>query len=377
MAGIYIHIPFCKQACYYCDFHFSTNQLSREKTIQAIGLELLLQKDYLGGEEIQTIYFGGGTPSILSGKELDHLLEVIYSNFPINPNPEVTLEANPDDLTTEKLRALRRAGINRLSIGIQSFDDEVLKYLNRAHDSVMASRCFHRAQEAGFDNMSIDLIYAIPALDNVRWKEAIDEALRLNPQHISSYALTIEEKTVYGKWAARGKIKAVDDDAAAHQLQILVDVLETHGYEQYEVSNFSKAGFQSQHNSNYWKNKNYLGVGPSAHSYNGSSRQYNISNNHLYVDSIRSMKIPSSVEVLSREDRINEYLLTSLRTAWGVNLTVLRQDFGYDLLNTQEQYFQTLVDSKLAFVKNDTLILSKSGLLLADKIASDLFVIAP
>lgn len=376
MAGIYIHIPFCKQACYYCDFHFSTNQLSREKTIQAIGRELLLQKDYLGGEKIQTIYFGGGTPSILSEKELDSLLEVIHSNFPISPDSEFTLEANPDDLTVEKLRQLRRAGINRLSIGIQSFDDEVLRYLNRAHDSVMASRCVHSAHEAGFDNISVDLIYAIPKLDNARWKEAIDEALQLDPQHISSYALTIEEKTVYGKWAARGKIKAVDDDAAAYQLQILVDILETHAYEQYEVSNFSKPGFQSQHNSNYWKNKNYLGVGPSAHSYNGLSRQYNISNNHLYMDSIQSMKIPSSVEILTREDKINEYLLTSLRTAWGVNLAVLRQDYGFDPLNTHQQYVRILVDRQLATIKNDTLILSKSGLLLADKIASDLFVIA-
>ena len=377
MAGIYIHIPFCKQACYYCDFYFSTNQQNREKTIQAIGRELLLQRDYLDGEEIQTIYFGGGTPSLLSERELDHLMQVMYSNFLICTNQEVTLEANPDDLTAEKLRELKRAGINRLSIGIQSFDDKVLKELNRAHDSIMARQCLQGAQEIGFDNISIDLIYAIPKFGNEAWRETIGEALQLNPQHISSYALTIEEKTVFGNWAARGKIKAVDEDAAALQLQILVDTLENHGYDQYEVSNFSKAGFQSKHNSNYWKNKKYLGVGPSAHSYNGSSRQYNISNNHQYVHSIQSMKIPASTEILTREDKINEYLLTSLRTAWGVNLTKLKQDFELDLEMTHEQYLRIVVNNKLATIKDDTLILTKSGLLLADKIASDLFVIAP
>lgn len=377
MAGIYVHIPFCKQACYYCDFHFSTNQLNREKTIQAIGRELLLQREYLAGEEIQTIYFGGGTPSLLSEKELSQLMDVIHSNFQNSLNQEITLEANPDDLTKEKLGELKRAGINRLSIGIQSFDEEVLKALNRAHNSIMARQCVHSAHEVGFDNISIDLIYAIPKLENAQWKETIEEAIRLHPQHISSYALTVEEKTVFGRWATQGKFKVVDEDAAAQQLQILVDNLEVYGYEQYEVSNFSKAGFQSKHNSNYWKNKNYLGVGPSAHSYNGSSRQNNISNNHIYVNSIQSLKIPASLEILTREDKINEYLLTSLRTAWGVSLTRLVQDFAIDLKNTHQQYIRILLDSKLATIDNDTLRLTKSGLLLADKIASDLFVIAP
>jgi oxygen-independent coproporphyrinogen-3 oxidase len=372
MAGIYLHIPFCRQACYYCDFHFSTNQASREKIIDALGHELVLQKDYLEGEEIETIYFGGGTPSILTESELQYIMRAIGSNFNICANPEVTLEANPDDLTKDKLKELKNAGVNRLSIGVQSFDDKILKSLNRVHDSKMAVRCVHHANDLGFGN-----IYAIPGLENTQWKEAIDEALLLGPQHISSYSLTVEEKTVFGRLAARGKFKTVDEDIAAQQLQILVETLEMQDYEQYEVSNFSKAGYHSKHNSNYWKNKNYLGVGPSAHSYNGTSRQYNISNNHLYAESLRNDQIPATLEILTREDKVNEYLLTSLRTAWGANLTLLRQEFGFDLVNIHQQYVQILKEKRLATITNDTLHLTKQGFLLADKIASDLFIIAP
>jgi oxygen-independent coproporphyrinogen-3 oxidase len=376
MAGIYLHIPFCRQACYYCDFHFSTNLARRERIVHTICQELGLQKDYLNGEEIETIYFGGGTPSILSEGELNYILEAIRTNFAICSNPEVTLEANPDDLTQDKLKQLRNAGVNRLSIGIQSFSDEILKALNRVHDSQMAVQCVHDAFNSGFDNISIDLIYAIPGLENTKWKDAIDEALMLKPQHISSYSLTVEEKTVFGRWAARGKFKAVEEDIAALQLQILVETLEMQGYEQYEVSNFSKTGYQSKHNSNYWKNKIYLGVGPSAHSYNGKSRQYNISNNSLYTESIQNEQIPATLEILTREDKANEYLLTSLRTAWGINLSLLRKDFGLDLQDTHEQYLRILKEQKLAIIVNDTLVLTKKGFLVADKIASDFFVVS-
>jgi len=377
MAGIYLHIPFCRQACYYCDFHFSTSQDSRERVIHALVHELVLQKDYLDKEEIETIYFGGGTPSILTEIEVAYILKAIRSNFTICANPEVTLEANPDDLTKDKLKELKNAGVNRLSIGIQSFDDKILKSLNRVHDSKMAVECLHHANELGFGNISIDLIYAIPGLENTKWKEAIDEAILFNPQHISSYSLTVEEKTVFGRLAARGTFKAVDDDIAAQQLHILAGALELQGYEQYEVSNFSKAGYRSKHNSNYWKNKKYLGVGPSAHSYNGTSRQYNISNNHLYTESLRNNKIPATLEILTREDKINEYLLTSLRTVWGANLTLLQQEYDFDLVNIYKQYVQILKEKGLATVTNDTLHLTKQGLLLADKVASDLFIVAP
>ena len=377
MAGLYIHIPFCKQACHYCDFYFSTSQGNREKVIQAIGTEIGLQKDYLSGEEIQTIYLGGGTPSILSNGELYSILDAIHKSFSVSATVEVTLEANPDDLTPPKLGDFRSAGVNRLSIGIQSFDDVILKSLNRAHDAQMAKSCVQLAREAGFDNISVDLIYAIPEQTDKDWKRNIEQVLQLQPEHISSYSLTIEEKTVFGKWAKQGKMKAVDDDVAAAQLSTLVDILEKKQYEQYEVSNFSKPGFQSAHNSNYWKNKKYLGIGPSAHSYNGVSRQSNIGNNHLYLQSILQNKIPFTIEVLRREDKINEYLLTTLRTSWGTDLNVLRQQFSYDLLIEHKDYIQSLLVRKFATLENDVLRLTKAGRLLADKIASDLFVISP
>lgn len=378
MAGIYVHIPFCKQACYYCDFHFSTSLALREKIVLAIGTEIRLQREYLKEEdEIQTIYFGGGTPSLLSGKEIRFMLDTIHETFSVSPDAEVTLEANPDDLSTEKLRELKDTGINRLSIGIQSFDDAILKSLNRAHDSQMAKSCVNNAYDLGFQNISIDLIYAIPQQDHALWNKNIEIALALRPQHISSYSLTIEEKTVFGRWAAKGKIKPADDDFAATQLQILVDRLEMESYEQYEISNFSKPGFQSRHNSNYWKDKAYLGVGPSAHSYNRVSRQYNVLNNYSYVRSVTALKIPATHEILTREDKINEYLLTTLRTSWGSNLVKLRAEFGFDLEAAHGPYIRSLFERKFAFIENETLLLTKTGRLLADKIASDLFVIPP
>jgi oxygen-independent coproporphyrinogen III oxidase len=376
MPGLYIHIPFCKQACYYCDFHFTTKQDNRKEIIEAIGKEIALQKEYLAGDSIRTIYFGGGTPSLLSEHELNFILQSVYNSFSVADSPEITLEANPDDLTKTKLKQLRHSGINRLSIGVQSFDDSILRSLNRAHDSAMAKSAVHDAYEAGFTNISLDLIYAIPGLDNDLWEKNIYEMLMHTPQHISSYSLTIEEKTVFGRWAARGKIKSVEDDEAGAQLLILADILEKENYEQYEVSNFSLPGFHSRHNSSYWKDNGYLGVGPSAHSYNGVSRQYNVSNNYHYLRSLSENKIPATLEILTVEDRINEYLLTTLRTSWGVDLGKLRCEFGFDLIEKYGPYVQSLQENKLATISNDTLLLTKQGKLLADKIASDLFVIA-
>lgn len=280
MAGIYIHIPFCKQACHYCDFHFSTSQQTRVDLIRSITKEIELQKDYLEGEIVQTIYVGGGTPSLLEAHELLSILDTIRSFFPIIPNPEITLEANPDDLTISKLKDLSRLGINRLSIGIQSFHAEFLTFLNRSHDSVTAIECVWHAREIGFKNISIDLIYAIPSESDFQWSEDIRQAIALQPDHISCYALTIEEKTVFGRWAATGKFKATDDDTAARHLEILMTELELAGFDHYEISNFARQGFHAKHNSNYWRQEKYLGVGPSAHSYNGNSRQFNISNNN-------------------------------------------------------------------------------------------------
>jgi oxygen-independent coproporphyrinogen-3 oxidase len=343
--------------------------------VLALAQELMLQKEYLGNDVINTIYFGGGTPSLLSEDELHLIMETIHKNFRVNPQAEVTLEANPDDLSFAHLSKLRAAGINRLSIGIQSFDDQVLKFLNRAHDSRAATACVKEARQAGFNNISIDLIYAIPDQDNALWKQNIQRALHLHPEHISSYSLTIEDKTVFGRWAAAGKLKITEDETTATQLEILVAELEDAGFAQYEVSNFSKPGFESKHNSSYWKQEQYLGIGPSAHSYNGHSRQYNINNNHQYIESIRRNIIPFTLEELTFEDKINDFLLTTLRTQWGADLKKLKTLYGYDLIFDHQAYIDSLLERKFATLENNVLVLTKAGRLLADKIASDLFLI--
>ncbi len=343
--------------------------------VNALASEIELQKGYLEGGAIETIYFGGGTPSLLLPSELELLFKTIRKNFTIQSNAEITLEANPDDLSPGKLEDLKSIGVNRLSIGIQSFDDEILRSLNRVHDSSMARRSIESAYAVGFNNISIDLIYSIPSQEDDLWRKNILEALRFQPTHISAYSLTIEEKTVFGTWAARGKFKAVDDDHSALQLQLLVEMLTADGLEQYEVSNFCRPGYMSRHNSNYWRGNSYLGIGPSAHSYNGVSRQHNVSNNFHYVENIQKKKVPSSLEILTREDKINEYLLTRLRTSWGADLEQLRLDFGIDIVADNATYLDQLQQNALAVLQSDTLVLTGKGKLLADKIASDLFVL--
>ena len=373
MAGLYLHIPFCKQACHYCDFHFSTDDHHILELCNALTVELAFQKNYLT-EHVQTLYFGGGTPSLLSRAELDALSEAIHLNFSVTTDAEITLEANPDDLTKEKLRMLQEAGINRLSIGIQSFDEGILKLLNRAHDANTALRCLGDVREAGFHNVSIDLIYAIPGLSNKAWEEAIKHALRFSPEHISSYALTIENKTVFGNWSKHGKLQPIDEDIAAEQFEILMDLLEAEGYEHYEISNFCKPGYHSKHNSSYWKQLPYLGIGPSAHSYNGLSRQSNIRNNALYARSIKKGIIPFECEVLTPENKINEYILTTLRTMWGCDLNFLKQNLGDDLLRRQKAYVSGLQTQGFVTLELNMLRLTRKGKLLADKIVEDLIV---
>lgn len=375
MAGIYLHIPFCKQACHYCDFHFSTNIEMRTDLIRAMGEEILLQRNYLGGEEVQTIYFGGGTPSLLPLSEAEYLLGIVRQTHAVSPNAETTLEANPDDLTTSKLQDLRSMGINRLSIGIQSFDNSILRYLNRAHVAEAAIRSVEDAQSAGFENISIDLIYAIPGMSSESWKKNIAQAIALQPQHISAYTLTIEEKTAFGRWLAKGKLQPVDEPLAAEQQEILADMLASAGYRQYEISNFARPAFESQHNSSYWKGDKYLGIGPSAHSFDQVSRQHNIGNNHLYVRAIREQKIPSVIEALTHSDRINEYILTSLRTSEGCNLQTLKQNFDYDLIGVHGTYLAELRNRNLVILQPPRLLLTEAGKLLADRISSDLFLV--
>lgn len=374
MAGIYIHIPFCRQGCYYCDFHFSVNQDVKAEMVNAIVRELVLQKDYLTGERIDTIYLGGGTPSLLTLDELQTLLNVIRANHNMLSGAEITLEANPDDLTPEKLVHLKASGVNRLSIGIQTFNTARLKALNRVHDEALAVKSFNDARSAGFDNISIDLMYALPEETLDDWKHDIERAIELAPEHISSYSLTIEPKTAFGKWAASGKLKPEGDDVAAKHLETLMEVLPAAGYDHYEISNFAKPGFHSKHNSSYWKGQKYLGVGPSAHSFDGLTRQYNIANNHLYIKSLNTNIIPFEKEVLTRENRINEYILTSLRTSWGTDCGLLKSTYGYDLPAENKKYLSELLDKKLITLEQDVLKLTPAGKLFADKISSDLFV---
>lgn len=373
MAGLYIHIPFCKQACHYCDFHFSTNRQLTLQLCNALAVELSLQKNYLEGEKLKTIYLGGGTPSLLSGEELEIIFTAIYAHYKVDSQPEITLEANPDDLTIEKLAELKRVGINRLSIGIQSFDADVLKFLNRAHDVTAALNCVMLAREAGFDNLSIDLIYAIPGQDNSAWGKNLSQAISLSPEHISSYSLSIEKKTAFGQWLRSGKLKATDEEIAAQQFEILMEELENAGYEHYEISNFSKPQFRSRHNSSYWEQQHYLGIGPSAHSFNGHTRQFNILNNHQYIKSISDNKIPFELEILTPANKINEYIFTTLRTNRGCDLQRLKLEHGYDIRTINPDYLDNIMGAKLAILDNHTLKLTRSGKLLADKIASDLF----
>jgi len=374
MAGLYIHIPFCKQACYYCDFHFSTNQSLKSELINHIAQELAIQKEYLQGEPLETIYLGGGTPSLLSAIDLEILFNAIHKHYQVKDNPETTLEANPDDLTPEKLQELAAMGVNRLSIGIQSFDEQILRFLNRAHTAQDALQCVANARTAGISNISIDLIYSIPGQGDELLKKNLAEAMALKPEHISAYSLTVEEKTVFGRWASHGKLKAMEEGLSALQFELVMNTLQECGYQHYEISNYCLPGFESKHNTSYWQQRKYLGVGPSAHSFDGESRQFNVSNNHAYIKALREGKIPFEREVLTVENKINEYIFTSLRTDWGCNLTYLVTQYDYDLIKMNESYLNQLKEANLIQLIENNIMLTTAGKLLADKISSDLFV---
>ncbi|MBS1545703.1 MAG: radical SAM family heme chaperone HemW [Bacteroidetes bacterium] len=376
MAGLYLHIPFCKQACYYCDFHFSTDSKYRIDLLKAMEKELSLQKDYLRGQVMGTVYLGGGTPSLLTFQELKHLLASIHENFTITAGAEITLEANPDDLQPWKLEELKSLGINRLSIGIQTFDDRLLEFLHRAHKGDEAMQSVLDARRSGFDNISIDLIYGIPGLTNEYWKETIRKALALSPEHISGYALTIEERTVFGHQLKKGKFPVADEEIVAQQFEILMDEMDTAGYQHYEISNFCKPGRMAVHNSNYWKREHYLGIGPSAHSYRGDSRQFNVKNNAIYIRSIDQGALPFEKEILSSEDQINDYILTSLRTSWGLNALTLLEEWNDDLWTRASAQLHGLIDAGMIEFADPILRLTRKGKLLADKITEDLMVVA-
>lgn len=371
---LYIHIPFCKQACHYCDFHFSTNTANKRAVVEAIAREIVLRKSYLPDGDMETIYFGGGTPSMLDEWELHFLLETIHEHFRVAADAEITLEANPDDLSVATLQMFANAGINRLSIGIQSFHEPHLRFMNRAHSAVEAEQCVKLAQEAGIDNISIDLIYAIPSEDHSTLLSDLSKAFTLNVPHISAYCLTIEPQTAFGSWLKKKKIKPIEEEYAAQQFEILLKSLGENGYEQYEISNFARNGRYSNHNSSYWKQHPYLGVGPSAHSYNGASREYNVSNNAKYLEAVQKDIIPSTMEMLSPADQTNEYLLTGLRTKWGVELQKLEKlSAGAFALQASEELGRM---TRKGWIREDSgiLLLTQAGKLFADRIASDLFI---
>ncbi len=373
-AGIYLHIPFCKQACYYCAFHFSTNLKLKSLVVEAMRKEIVLRQDYLKGMPIASIYFGGGTPSLLTLEEIERLLNQVVQSFPIASEAEITLEANPDDLTLEKLQGLRHMGVNRLSIGIQSFNDQALHYMNRAHTSAMAQNSIAWARTAGFDNLNIDLIYAIPGMTMLDWHADLTQALLLAPEHISAYCLTIKPKTVFGHWHAQGRISEIDESLTAEQFERTVAICSQQGYLHYEISNFCKPEKYSRHNTNYWKSGPYIGIGPGAHAYNGLQRQWNISHNALYVKAIQNGQCPYTEEALTIANHVNEYIMTSIRTCWGCDFDWIYKQYAIDLMATQKDYLEKMILWKLAYLSGHTLYLTNSGKLLADKIASDLFI---
>lgn len=374
MSGIYIHIPFCKQACHYCDFHFSTSLKKKDEMVLAIAKEIAIRKNNAENETIETVYFGGGTPSVLEIDDIKLLIDTVYQNYKVVANPEITVEANPDDLAEERIIELSNNRVNRLSIGIQSFFEDDLKLMNRAHNANEAKKCLEIATRY-FDNISLDLIYGIPDMSNEKWEQNIETALSFGIPHISSYALTVEPKTALDKFIKKGIIKQPDDEVAQEHFHILVDKLEENGFIHYELSNFGKPNYFSKNNSAYWLGKKYIGVGPSAHSYDGQNRSWNISNNTLYIKSIQEGKLPSETETLTKKDRYNEYIMTGLRTIWGVSLERIEKEFGAKYLEYLNNQSQKIITDDLLFLKDGILKPTKKGKFLCDGIASDLFLL--
>ncbi|APG60499.1 radical SAM family heme chaperone HemW [Christiangramia salexigens] len=374
MSGIYIHIPFCKQACDYCDFHFSTSTKKKSQMVDMLCRELEIRKEELGKTLIQTIYFGGGTPSLLDQPELQKIFETIHENFQISETAEITLEANPDDLAEEVLQMLSASPVNRLSIGVQSFFEKDLQLMNRAHNATEALDSLQRARKY-FDNISIDLIYGIPGQTDNEWRENLKIALELDIPHISSYALTVEPKTALEKFIENGKLKPVEDEQYRKQFDILVETLTTHGFEHYEFSNYGKSGYHSQNNMAYWLGKAYLGIGPSAHSYDGESRKWNISNNALYIKAIEAGNLPQQSEKLSVTDAYNEYVMTRLRTKFGVSEADLEKKFGIKYRIHFHKEALKFIEDGLLEERDEIFHITNKGKFLSDGIAAELFYI--
>jgi len=372
---LYLHIPFCHQACHYCDFHFSTNLAQKKALVDAICTEIKLQNSYLPVKNLETIYFGGGTPSLLHPAELAKILTHIHREFSVDPQAEITLEANPEDLTVEYLEAIKALGINRLSIGIQSFQDKNLPFLHRNHSVSDSLLCIARAQEVGLSNISIDLIYGIPENTIHDLEKDLDTAIQTGVEHISAYSLTIEPKTVFGQQKKKGILKEIDEELMSDSFLYVRKRLTEVGFDDYETSNFAKNKRYSRHNTSYWNQEPYLGIGPSAHSFNGFSRQWNVAKNGLYIQSISEGHIPSEIEMLSPENKLNEYLMTRLRTAWGIDLETVKSGYVACQRTFPQSEIDHWIENGLAILEKNQLRLIGSGKLMADKLASDLFVV--
>ncbi len=375
MAGLYIHIPFCKQVCYYCDFHFTASLKHKVAMLPALQQELEWQKDYLEGEDLETVYLGGGTPSVLSPRELEQLFQTIHQNYPVQAGAEITLEANPEDIDPSFLQEIKKLGVNRLSLGIQSFQDEILRWMNRRHDSITAIQSLEYALKTDFENLTADLIYGIPGLPPATWQSDLLRLLTTGIPHLSAYHLGIEPKTVFGHYLKKGKLQEITEEASLEHYQLLVDMASEYGMEHYEVSNFAMPGHYSKHNMGYWFGEKYLGIGPSAHSYNGNSRQWNVANNSLYIQSIRKGRVTYEKEDLSVFDKFNDYLLTRLRTSWGIDLQEVGVRFGKEMADRCMAYYHDNHEDGLLQREGQRFFLTDQGRFLADHVMEGLVVV--
>ena len=375
MSAIYIHIPYCKQKCSYCNFYFKTSQKDKIKLVDSILKEIDFRKSYLQDKKLNSLYFGGGTPSLLNEEDLIKIFNKLKKHFEISSKTEISFECNPDDLSKDKLKLLKEIGVNRLSVGIQSFKEEDLQFMNRSHNSKQALECIQDAQEVGFNNISIDLIFSLPNQSLNDWRENLEKAFSLKIQHISAYSLTIEEKTKLKHLIDTNQIIELDDVESSKHFEILVSECEKRGFIQYEISNFGKENYFSKHNSNYWIGQEYLGIGPSAHSFNGDSRQWNISNNTKYIKQINESVLPFKKEYLSNSQKYNDYIMTSLRTIWGINLNLIKTKFGIDAFIHLKKEMIKWVESEDIYLEDEKLFLTTKGKFISDSICSDLFIL--
>ncbi|MDC0462883.1 radical SAM family heme chaperone HemW [Flavobacteriaceae bacterium] len=374
MSGIYIHIPFCKKACHYCNFHFSTNQNSKSSFIKALSKELRLRSFEYESNKIQTIYFGGGTPTVLQISELTSILDVVYEFYNVSETPEITLEANPDDLDLEKIVTLSKTKINRLSIGIQSFHETDLVAMNRAHSAYQAKKCLDLATRY-FDNITIDLMFGMPTMSMDLWRENLQIAFGFGIKHLSCYAMTVEPQTALEHFIKKGSHPPMDDELAANHFKVIIEETSKQGFIHYETCSFGKPDYFSKHNTSYWLGKTYLGVGPSAHSFNGKKRSWNISNNSKYIKSIEASILPSESEILSIENKFNEYIMTGLRTMWGVSLQIIETEYGPKIKDQLLENATKLLKSDFLVIEDQHLKVTTTGKFLSDGIASELFLV--